>query len=71
MCSTNVRSNVLHVLTKQPLISIDIFLFNIARAKKYECNYSLLESIKYGIAVASKYNNNVKVPNIVVIFSQK
>ena len=66
-------SNVLHALTKQPLSSIDIFLFNEPRAKNYEvCNYSILESIKDGIAVASKYNNDIvhfKVPNIVVIFS--
>ena len=66
-------SNVLHALTKQPLSSIDIFLFNEPRAKNYEvCNYSILESIKDGIAVASKYNNDVihfKVPNVVVVFS--
>ena len=66
-------SNVLHALTKQPLSSIDMFLFNEPRAKNHEaCNYSILESIKDGIAVASKYNNDVvhfKVPNIVVVFS--
>ena len=65
--------NVLHALTKQPLSSIDIFLFNEPRAKNYEtCNYSILESIKDGIAVSSKYNNDVvhfKVPNIVIVFS--
>ena len=66
-------SNILHALTKQPLSSIDIFLFNEPRAKNHEvCNYSILESVKDGIAVASKYNNDVvhfKVPNIVVVFS--
>ena len=66
-------SNVLHALTKQPLSQIGIFLFNEPRAKNFEtCNYSILESIKDGIAVASKYNNDIvhfKTPNIVVVFS--
>ena len=66
-------ANVLHVLTKQPLSTKDIFLFNKPRATNNElCNYSILESIKDGTAVASKYNNNVmrfKIPNIVVVFS--
>ena len=66
-------SNVLHALTKQPLSQIYIFLFNEPRAKNYEaCNYTILESIKDGIAVASKYNNEIvhfKTPNIVVVFS--
>ena len=67
-------SNVLRALTKQPFSSTDIFLFNEPRAKNHEaCNYSILESIKDGIAVASKYNNDIvhfKAPNIVVVFSQ-
>lgn len=66
-------SNVLHVLTKRPLSTTDIFLFNEPRAVTYEsCNYSILESIKDGTAVSSKYNNDVmrfKIPNVVVVFS--
>ena len=66
-------SNVLHALTKQPLSQIDIFLFNEPRAKNFEaCNYTILESIKDGHAVAEKYDNdfvNFKTPNIVVVFS--
>ena len=65
--------NVLHVLTKRPLSTTDIFLFNEPRAVNHEsCNYSILESIKDGTAVSSKYNNDVmrfKIPNIVVVFS--
>ena len=65
--------NVLHVLTKRPLSTTDIFLFNKPRAVTYEsCNYSILESIKDGTAVSSKYNNDVmrfKVPNVVIVFS--
>ena len=48
-------------------------MFNEPRAVTYEkCNYSILESIKDGTAVSSKYNNDVmrfKIPNIVVVFS--
>ena len=66
-------ANVLHLLTKRPLSSTDIFLFNEPRAINYEsCNYSILESIKDGIAVASKYNGDFlkfKVPNVIVVFS--
>ena len=59
-------ANVLPVLTKQPLSTKDIFLFNESRATSHEsCNYSILESIKDGTAVSSKYNNDVSnhMPN--------
>ena len=66
-------ANVLHVLTKRPLCTTDIFLFNEPRAVNHEsCNYSILESIKDGTAVSSKYNNDVmrfKIPNVVIVFS--
>ena len=68
-------SNVLHVLTKRPLSTTDVFLFNEPRASNYEfCNYSILESIKDGTAVSSKYNSDImrfKTPNIVVVFSNR
>ena len=51
----------------------DIFVFNEPRAITHEsCNYSILESIKDGTAVSSKYNNDVmrfKIPNVVAVFS--
>ena len=48
-------AHVLHVLTKRPLCTTDIFLFNEPRAVNHEsCNYSILESIKDGTAVSSK-----------------
>ena len=66
-------SNVLHALAKRPLSSIGIFLFNEPRAINNEvCNYGVLEAIKDGIAVSSKYNSDVlhfKTPNVVVVFS--
>ena len=44
-------ANVLHVLTKRPLSTTDIFLFDVPRAITHEsCNYYILESIKDGIA---------------------
>ena len=53
-------ANILHALTKQPLSTKDIFLFNEPRTTSHElCNYSILESIKDGTAVLSKYNNGV------------
>ena len=36
------------------------------------CNYTILESIKDGIAVSSKYNSSIlqfKIPNVLVVFS--
>ena len=66
-------ANVLHALTKQPLSTKGIFLFNEPRSTSHVlCNYSILESIKDGSAVSSKYNNDVvrfKIPNVVVVFS--
>ena len=68
-------ANVLHALTKQPLTTKDIFLFNEPRSTSHElCNYSILESIKDGSAVSSMYNNDVvrfKIPNVVVVFSNQ
>ena len=65
-------ANVLHALTKQPLCTKDIFLFNEPKATNHAlCNYSIMESIKHGTAVSSKYNNDVqqfKIANLVVVF---
>ena len=66
-------ANVLHALTKRPLSSVDIFLFNLPRSVDHDsCNYFILESIKDGTAVSSKYNNEIlrfKSPNVIIIFS--
>ncbi len=67
-------SNALHVLSKRPLSTTDIFLFNDARSGDVYDNYSysILKMIKDGHAMTSKYNNNVlrfKIPNIIVVFS--
>ena len=64
-------ANVLHALTKQPPSTKDIFLFNDPRSTSHElCNYFILESIKDGTAISSKYDNDVvrfKIPNVVVV----
>ena len=69
----NNTSNILHVLSKRPLSSTNIFLFNEARSLNNEkCNYTVLEQIKDGTAMTSKYNNDVirfKTPNVVIVFS--
>ena len=66
-------SNILHTLSKRPLQTTDIFLFNDTRAiDTQEKNYAILELIKDGNAVSSKYNSQVltfKTPNIVIVFS--
>ena len=66
-------ANILHVLRKFPLSTIDIFFFNDARAINYEnCCYTVLEHIKDGAATASKFNSEriqFKEPNVVVVFS--
>ena len=69
----NKTSNILHALTKRPLQTTDIFLFNDTRATNMlETNYAVLELIKDGNAISSKYNSQVltfKVPNMVIVFS--
>ena len=68
----NTTSNTLHALSKQPLQTMDIFLFNDTRSSMHPINYSVLELLKDGSAVSVKYNShivNFKVPNIVIVFS--
>ena len=69
----NKTSNILHTLSKQSLQTTDIFLFNDTRASdQINQNYAVLEHIKDGSAVSSKYNSsiiNFKTPNILIVFS--
>ena len=69
----NTTGNILHTLSKRPLQTTDIFLFNDTRVadRNYQ-NYAVLEHIKDGSAVSSKYNSSVltfKTPNILIVFS--
>ena len=73
----NIHSNsasIAHALSKRPLATTDIFLFNIgkARNREQEVNYSFIEDLKDGNVFASKYDSKelmIKVPNIVMVFS--
>ena len=69
----NKASNVLHALSKRPLQTTDIFLFNDTRASNFSAqSYAVLEQIKDGCAISSKYNSTVltfKVPNVLIVFS--
>ena len=75
----NIKCNsasICHALSKRPLSTTDIFLFNIGKSKKKfeDINYELLEDLKDGDAFASKYNSQelkIKVPNVVVVFSNE
>ena len=63
--------DLLRALSKRPLATIDTFLFNLPRAVN-SCNYYILEALKDGKAVSSKYDNEIlrfKIPNIVAVFS--
>jgi len=69
-------SDSLLLLSKQPLINMDIFLFNDVRATSVDTEpcYNLLEMIKDGRGVSSKYRTQIiqfRVPNVVIVFSNQ
>ena len=62
------------LLSKIPMVNMDMFLFNDTRAVSEDTEqcYAVLEMIKDGRAVSSKYHTNViqfRVPNVVMVFS--
>ena len=66
--------SIFQALRKHPLVTADIFLFNIGKSKKKfdEINYDVLEKLKDGEAFASKFNSQqlkIRVPNVVMVFS--
>ena len=67
--------SILHCLSKRTLPLIDVFVFNTPRSFDVkDIPYTLLEEIKDGQAISSKYNSkvlNFKKPNILIIFSNK
>ena len=75
----NIKANtpsICHVLSKQSLTTVDIFLFNLGKSKqKFDVvNYEVLEDLKDGAAFASKYNSQqlkIKTPNVVMVFSNE
>ena len=72
---TSKSSDILHIMTKLSLSSIDIFLFNEQRCVvNVEYSYSILEIIKDGYAISPKFHGqtiNVKTPNVVIVFANR
>ena len=69
------NSSLCHALRKRSLVTSDIFLFNVGKAKtEADVNYEVLEKIKDGHIFASKYDSTelqFKTPNIVIVFSNE
>ena len=69
----NSVGDVMQILRKLPLSSVDTFLFNDARSGQSEMRcYEVLENIKDGRAIASKYASEIirfRTPNVVIVFS--
>ena len=67
------NSSLCHALRKRSLVTSNIFLFNVGKAKtEADVNYEVLEKIKDGHIFASKYHSKelrFKTPNIVIVFS--
>ena len=68
------NASIFQALRKCPIVTADIFLFNIGKSKKKfdVINYDALEAIKDGEAFASKYDSQqlkIRVPNVVMVFS--
>ena len=72
---TNKTSDLLHIMSRCPLATTDMFLFNHQRCiSSDDCCYSLLEMIKDGYASAPKFQGallRIKTPNMVIVFSNR
>ena len=75
---TTVHRNpesILHTLSKRSLTLVDVFIFNIPRSFNVEnVPYTLLEDLKDGQAITSKYDSKelrFASPNIVILFSNE
>ena len=66
---------ILYALSKRILSLIDLFIFNIPRSFYMDdFPYAILEEIKDGNAVSTKYDSSIlelNTPNIVVVFSNE
>jgi hypothetical protein len=66
------NSSLCHALRKRSLVTSNIFLFNVGKAKtEADVNYEVLEKIKDGQIFASKYDSTelqFKTPNTVIVF---
>ena len=70
----NSIGNIMQIMRKLPLSTLDNFMFNDARSgliSETRC-YDVLENIKDGFSIVSKYSSEIiqfKTPNVVNIFS--
>ena len=67
------KSSICHALRKRSLVTTDIFLFDVGKAETFDgVNYEVLEKIKNGRILASKFDSTelkLNSPNTVVVFS--
>ena len=66
-------SDIYYILSRRPLQTTDVFIFNDARSLD-DMRYIALEQIKDGCASSTKYCSqilNFKTPNIVIDFSNR
>ena len=78
ICGMDIRmkkSSICHILGKRSLMTTDIFLFDVGKARTEEdMNYELLEQIKNGRTLAAKFDSKelkFHTPNVVVVFSNE
>jgi len=78
ICGMDIRlkkSSICHILSKRSLMTTDIFLFDVGKARtEDEMNYELLEQIKNGRTLAAKFDSKelkFHTPNIIVVFSNE
>ena len=73
-CNIDKRDDgMLHVLSKQVVSVVDMFLFNIPKSFRYtDIPYTVLEEIKDGQSLSCKYNSKFlcfNIPNILAVFA--
>ena len=73
MSGIDIKTNsasIFQALRKYPIVTADIFLFNIGKSKNKfdQINYDALEKMKDGEAFASKYDSQ-HLKNVVMVFS--
>ena len=78
VCGMDIRmkkSSICHILSKRSLMTTDIFLFDVGKAKtEDDMNYELLEQIKNGRTLAAKFDSKelkFHTPNTIVVFSNE
>ena len=69
----NKASDIYYILSRRPLRTTELFLFNDPRSQE-DVSYETLEQIKDGRATSTKYAGkelHFVVPNIVIVFSNR